>query len=250
MSKLRDSRFKNERFDFFWRIFRDCQKWVNERFHSVFWFSIAEHGCDWSESIRRAGNLNGLVESLGLWPGSTWTPVERCLGAGRLVWPTGADTRRKHARRNVARFVPCYYTYLLTMYISYLTVHVQHSCSWGPTTTEVSSDTVLYRMSLKSSLALWAIGSWKSEEKSPRPCFSPMHGCWDIDRLVRQPIGSAGNKRHSPTPRPQSTVNFDRRYLNNRASQREIHGDFSLQNFAIYKVARPDLNFATLCIFK
>lgn len=32
------------------------------------------------------------------------------LGAGRLVWPTGADTRRKHARRNVARFVPCYHT--------------------------------------------------------------------------------------------------------------------------------------------
>lgn len=27
------------------------------------------------------------------------------VGAGRLVWPTGADTRRKHARRNVARFV-------------------------------------------------------------------------------------------------------------------------------------------------
>lgn len=41
----------------------------------------------------RERNLNGRR--------SSWLRV----GAGRLVWPTGADTRRKHTRRNVARFV-------------------------------------------------------------------------------------------------------------------------------------------------
>jgi hypothetical protein len=35
---------------------------------------------------------------------SQWSS-DRPVGAGRLVWPTGADTRRKHGRRNVARFV-------------------------------------------------------------------------------------------------------------------------------------------------
>lgn len=40
------------------------------------------------------------------------------VGAGRLVWPTGADTRRKHARRNVARFVvSCTYRYTFTGYV-------------------------------------------------------------------------------------------------------------------------------------
>ena len=29
----------------------------------------------------------------------------KLAGAGQLVWPTGADTRRKHARQNLARFV-------------------------------------------------------------------------------------------------------------------------------------------------
>lgn len=40
------------------------------------------------------------------------------VGVGRLVWPTGADTRRKHARRNVARFVAsCTYRYTCTGHV-------------------------------------------------------------------------------------------------------------------------------------
>lgn len=43
----------------------------------------------------RERNLNGRRTGCSL----------ELVGAGRLVWPTGADTRRKHTRRNVARFV-------------------------------------------------------------------------------------------------------------------------------------------------
>lgn len=55
----------------------------------------------------RERNLNGRRTG--------WSEL---VGVGRLVWPTGADTRRKHARRNVARFVAsCTYRYTCTGHV-------------------------------------------------------------------------------------------------------------------------------------
>lgn len=59
-------------------------------------------------SGERERNLNGRRTGCSL----------ELVGAGRLVWPTGADTRRKHTRRNVARFVASRMVY-------------RHTCSHG-----------------------------------------------------------------------------------------------------------------------
>lgn len=82
-------------------------------------------------SGERERNLNGRRTGCSL----------ELVGAGRLVWPTGADTRRKHTRRNVARFVAS------------RTVH-RHTCSHGYSRTlpreYIYLASIIYRVALSS----------------------------------------------------------------------------------------------------
>lgn len=92
---------------------------------------------------------------------SQWSS-DRLVGVGRLVWPTGADTRRKHARRNVARFVASctyWYTCTYTAASSRVRMHAHHRVS-APTRGEGGRD----------------VGGAKSAEYGPKGNCAPLAG--------------------------------------------------------------------------
>lgn len=96
---------------------------------------------------------------------SQWSS-DRLVGVGRLVWPTGADTRRKHARRNVARFVASG-TYWYTC-----TGHVyggELACTYARVSYRVSAPTVRRGRAGR-------VGGAKNAEHGPKGNCAPLAG--------------------------------------------------------------------------